>query len=293
MSVPTTSSRRPPSRYRLARAAPRTAHGFRSTWTDVDGLRIHARTPSAPPPGAPTVVLVHGLAVSHRYLMPLAAALAPDHDVRVVDLPGFGLTYDPGRVLTVAEQSAALGAWLRTERVDRVVLLGHSYGAQVVTHLAAHDPGLVRALVLAGPTMDLAARTAPRQIARWLRDTLREPPAQLPLMLADLRDAGPRRIALTLRDALADPVEDHLAAVAVPTLVVRGSRDPIVPQAWAERARALVPGAASAEVRGAPHNCVYTDPEACAATIRAFLQKSAGVERVADDGGTAGRPVQV
>jgi pimeloyl-ACP methyl ester carboxylesterase len=34
----------------------------------------------------------HGLAVSHRWLMPLAAELAGHHPVHVVDLPGFGLS---------------------------------------------------------------------------------------------------------------------------------------------------------------------------------------------------------
>ena len=58
------------------------------------------------------VVLLHGLAVSHRYLMPLAARLAGHHPVHVVDLPGFGLSGDPGTVLGVTEHADHLADWM-------------------------------------------------------------------------------------------------------------------------------------------------------------------------------------
>jgi pimeloyl-ACP methyl ester carboxylesterase len=78
-------------------AAPRPYGGSRSGWTDVGGLTMHARTGGSGP--GPRVVLVHGLAVLHRYLMPTAALLGRRHPVGVPDLPGFGLSAEPGRVL--------------------------------------------------------------------------------------------------------------------------------------------------------------------------------------------------
>ena len=55
---------------------------------------MHAGKRIAPEHAWP-IVLVHGLAVSHRYLMPTAALLARRHPVGVPDLPGFGLSGDP------------------------------------------------------------------------------------------------------------------------------------------------------------------------------------------------------
>jgi pimeloyl-ACP methyl ester carboxylesterase len=71
-------------------------------------------------------------------------------------------------------------------------------------------PDRVRALVLVGPTMDPAARTAFRQILRWLGDTALEDPLQLPILARDLRDAGPHRVVETLAHALHGPVEYKL-----------------------------------------------------------------------------------
>jgi 2-hydroxy-6-oxonona-2,4-dienedioate hydrolase len=59
--------------------------------------------------------------------------------------------------------------------------------------------------------------------------------------MADYADAGVGRALRTFGRALADRIEDKLPLVQAPTLVVRGARDPIVPQAWAEEVSRLLP----------------------------------------------------
>jgi hypothetical protein len=57
---------------------------------------------------------------------------------------------------------------------------------------------------------------------------------QLPILVRDVRDAGPRRVVGTLAHTLRDPIEDKLPQVKVPVLVTRGSSEPIVPPGWAQ-----------------------------------------------------------
>ncbi len=220
------------------------------------------------------MVLVHGLAVSHRYLMPLAARLAGRHPVHVVDLPGFGYSGDPGRVLDVAEHAEHLAAWLDAAGLGSVAVLGNSFGCQVAVDLALRRPDRVRCLILVGPTIDPAARTAARQILRWLRDTTREDPLQLPILLRDVRNAGPHRVAGTLAHALRDPIEDKLPLVGIPALVTRGGREPIVPMAWAQRAAGLLPLGELAVVPGSPHNANYSAATVLAELVVPFLARS-------------------
>jgi pimeloyl-ACP methyl ester carboxylesterase len=149
--------------------------------------------------------LVHGLAVSHRYLMPLAARLAGHHPVHVVDLPGFGLSGEPGRVLDVAEHADHLADWLAAAELPPVAVLGNSFGCQVAVDLAVRYPDRVCGLVLVGPTMDLSARTASRQNPALAARHRPRDPLQLPILARDVRDAGPQRIAGTLAHALRDP----------------------------------------------------------------------------------------
>jgi pimeloyl-ACP methyl ester carboxylesterase len=247
----------------------------------VWGVATHDRASLTNPSDPTPLVLLHGLAVSHRYLMPLAARLADRHAVHVVDLPGFGLSGDPGRVLDVAEHADHLAHWLETVGLSSVAVVGNSFGCQVAVELAVRHPDRVCGLVLVGPTMDPAARTAPRQILRWLHDTAKEDPLQLPILVRDVRDAGLHRVVGTLVHALRDPIEDKLPLVRVPVLVTRGSREPIVPVAWATTATRLLPLGELAVVPG-PHNANYGAADPLGALVLAFLYR-----RVQAQGGQA------
>jgi pimeloyl-ACP methyl ester carboxylesterase len=235
-------------------------------------VAIHDRASLAVPASALPVVMIHGLAVSHRYLMPLAAKLAGHHPVHVVDLPGFGLSGRPSRVLDVVEHADHLADWLEAAGWPPVAVLGNSFGCQVAVELSVRHPHLVNGLILAGPTIDPAARTARRQILRWLRDAAREDPLQLPILLRDVRDAGPHRVAGTLAHALRDPIEDKLPLLRVPVLVTRGSSEPIVPTAWAETVTRLAPSGELAVVPG-PHNATYGAAGHLADLVLAFLHR--------------------
>jgi pimeloyl-ACP methyl ester carboxylesterase len=259
-------------RFRLSTSAPRPYAGFRSTCTPVRGFRMHARVGGGSS-GLP-VVLVHGLAVSHRYLMPTAALLGRRHPVAAPDLPGFGLSEDPGRVLGTRELADRLGEWLRATFATPVVLLGNSYGCQVLVDLVVRDPSVAVALVLSGPTVDPGARSETRQVLRWLADAVREDPLQAPILLRDVRDAGPPRVFATLRHAVEDRIEDKLPAVPVPTLVTRGGIEPIVPPHWARQAAGLLPAGRLVVLPGSPHNSVYTHAGALAAATEDFLART-------------------
>lgn len=223
----------------------------------------HARVAGSGPP----VVLVHGLAVSSRYFAPLARRLAMRNWVIAPDLPGYGRSATPPRPLDVPELADALLAWLDLLEVERAPLVANSLGCQIAVDLAVRRPERVERLVLLGPTMDPAAPTLLGQGLRLARDIPREP---LGLNLAELRDyarMGPQRILATARFALADPLLDKLPRVAAPTLVVRGERDPIAPQAWIERMAALLPDGRVAVVPGAPHAAHWGAADAVARLV--------------------------
>ncbi|MER5338626.1 alpha/beta fold hydrolase [Micromonospora sp. NPDC002717] len=263
-----------PAELRLALAAPRPAAGLTSEWRLVDGIRTHTRRTAGPGTGATPVVLVHGLAVSHRYLTPLALALADTHPVYAPDLPGFGLTERPDTAYDVARHANHLAAWLAAYRMPPVCLLGHSFGAEVVAALAARQPDAVRAVVLAGPTGDPAARSRRGQLGRWLVDALREAPLQAPILLRDVVDARPWRVHATLAHSVRNGVEADLVRITAPTLVVAGSRDPVVPASWRSQVGRLVPHAHTLTVPGAAHNVATTAPAQVADAIRALLAPS-------------------
>lgn len=241
-----------------------------SRYVHADGFRTHVRVGEGA--GGAPIVLVHGLVISSLYMVPTARRLAPFHPVYAPDLPGFGLSEKPRRVLGVAGHAAWLVRWMDAVGLARAVLVGNSFGCQVIAHVAANHPERVAAAVLAGPTMDPHARTAPRQVGRWLVDWTMERPSLAAAHARDYWKAGIPRALRTFRLSLADRIEAQLPRVQAPTLVVRGSRDPIVPEGWARQAAALLPRGRYAEVPGGPHCVNYTSPRAFVRLVRAFVR---------------------
>jgi len=107
---------------------------------------MHAeRTGSGKP-----LLLVHGLGSSLRNWDPVAPALAAQREVIAVDLPGFGQTPPlPGEV-SIATLTDALAAFITSEGLGDVDVVGSSMGARMVVELArrghrgtvvALDPG--------------------------------------------------------------------------------------------------------------------------------------------------------
>jgi pimeloyl-ACP methyl ester carboxylesterase len=241
---------------------------------------MHARVADGPASTeAPPMVLVHGVGVSGRYLLPLAECLARHHPTYVPDLPGFGRSDKPARALTVAELTDALASWAESADSRRATYVGNSMGCQYIVDLAFRYPHLIQRAVLIGPTVDPAARSLWGQAFRGVRDMLREPLKYWPLLLADYWIAGPLRTMQTLRYGVADPLSVKLPAARVPTLVVRGERDPIAPQRSVEEIARLLPDGRVATIPGAAHTPNFTAPEPLARVIEQFVQSRSLPER--------------
>ncbi|HET8841440.1 MAG TPA: alpha/beta hydrolase, partial [Ktedonobacteraceae bacterium] len=220
----------------------------------------------------PPFVLVHGLSVSSGYLMPTAHRLAAFSHVYVPDLPGFGRSPNPTSILNIDEMANAFVPWMQQLGLDSAIFLGNSLGCQIIANLAAHHPERVEQAILVSPTMDPRALTIHQEFGRLLRDALCEPLHFLPVLLGEYLQAGILRTIRTLQYAFADPVEKHLRQMHAPTLVVRGSRDPIIPQSWAEKVARLLPHSQFTVIQGAAHAVNYDAPEKLVDAVLAFLR---------------------
>lgn len=104
------------------------------------GVKVHYQQVGA----GPDVVMVHGitgnLAVWHLSLVP---ALADRYRVLTYDLRGHGLSSTPASGYSLDDMAGDLLALLDALGLERPVLVGHSYGADIALYLAAAHPGRV------------------------------------------------------------------------------------------------------------------------------------------------------
>ena len=232
---------------------------------------MYARAAYAPPP-ARRIILVHGLGISSRYMLPTLVRLARQYCVFAPDLPGFGRSQKPRHALNIGQMADSLAGWMNQNGLEHATLLGNSLGCQVIVDLAVRYPRSVDRLILSSPTIDARARSSLRQIARVIADSPREKFSLDLLALSDYLEVGIPRVLATLRYAVEDRIEEKLPAVDVPTLVVAGQRDPIVPVSWAARVASLLPRGRLVVLPGCAHGMNYSCPDLLVREVERFLR---------------------
>lgn len=256
--------------------SPRSHHaGLAGYFQQTGEWRMFTRVTPGEASGLP-VVLVHGLVMSGRSMEELALALSRDYRVLVPDLPGFGASTLPvsAPVLSVEEQADALWQWLRHNQIKRAIWIGNSFGCQILAALAVRHPEVVAGLVLQGPTVDRHARSLLRQAWRdWRNGRLERHRSPASLARIDYAKAGLGRAFATMRSMMRDRIEHRLTYVTAPTLLLRGSRDPVSPARWIEELNALLPRGEILTLRGGTHTLHYVYPWSFCHAIRPFLAR--------------------
>jgi pimeloyl-ACP methyl ester carboxylesterase len=237
---------------------------------------------------AAAIVLLHGQPGTGSVWTRVVGALPRDAVVLAPDRPG----YAAGTVACdFARNADAVVAALDDRRIDRAVVVAHSWAGGIAVDLAVRHPERVAGLVLAasigpgcvgafdrllarpfvGPSVTavgfaglrilLAARPLRARLARRATadavDAARD--------LARVRHAWRAFVAeqRCLVDSIDGVVRD-LAAVATPTVVVCGEGDRVVTPATARALANAIPGAELVAVRRAGHDLPHDAPDVLA-----------------------------
>jgi pimeloyl-ACP methyl ester carboxylesterase len=255
--------------------------GVESRTVEAGGHWIHALSQGEGPP----LVILPGLLSTAHDASPLLDAFAPRHRTIAIDLLGQGRSSRPDIAYSIADQSAAVIAYLDRSQLGPVDLLGVSMGGWIALDVAARRPDLVRHLILAS-SGGLRFRTdltpeffAPQDAETLNRLLMRQSarPAPLPAFIA--RDAVRRLRAsewVTLRAARSmiswrDGYDGRLGQVRVPTFVYWGREDRIIPLEAGRRLAAGIPGARLLVANGCGHLAVLECKDRFVGAVEAFL----------------------
>ncbi|HET7380658.1 MAG TPA: alpha/beta hydrolase [Gaiellales bacterium] len=222
----------------------------------------------------PPVVLVHGYAVSGRYLLPLARLLAARYATYVPDLLPYGRRGRASVGASIQDLADALGDWIDVVGLSGPALVANSMGCQIVTELAVRRPHRVGPLVLTAPTIEPAKRSARHQIIGALRDSRHEPAGLVTLAVRDRARRGVIGLHTLARSALADRIEERLPHVHQQTVVVHGGKDRFISREWAQEVAGLLPHGRLLVVPDATHAVPYTHPSLVAEALEQLITRS-------------------
>ncbi len=218
--------------------------------------------------GTHPVVLLHGIGMGRSVYVDLVSRL--EGRVIGVDLPGFGEAPEPARTLTMERHADLVAAFLRERGITDAVVLGYSMGSQIAAEVAARHPDVVSAVVLAGPTVNSAARSIRAQAGYLLKDLIGERPEVIWRGAREYLRGGPNLIR-KMRATIVHRPEQAYRRVRVPALVLRGEDDPLAPPSWCHEIVSSIPGAELAEIPGHGHGTLISDSSEAATLIRSFI----------------------
>jgi pimeloyl-ACP methyl ester carboxylesterase len=256
------------------------------------------------PSGKP-VVLIHGYTDSARDWVPLLPYLSSDLRLILVDLRGHGKSGKPECCYTRFDFAYDVKLLLDQLHIDKAAIVGHSLGSIVAQTFAEYWPQRTSRVVLIASTGGLkpGKGTRPPQFdfVASIRE-LKEPiAADSPFMIAwwdsptpvdpdfirrEREDAAdiPLHVWLAVLDQGLASLESGAAGAAgyfdlqstlprlqAPTLLIWGSKDPIMEEPMRESLRAGLPHAQVKIFAGLGHNPFWEQPAAVATVLNAFL----------------------
>jgi pimeloyl-ACP methyl ester carboxylesterase len=248
-------------------------------------------------PTGPPVVLIHGYTDNARDWVPLLPYLSKRFRLILVDIRGHGKSSKPECCYTRLDFAYDIKLLLDALSIRRADVIGHSLGSIIAQTFAEYWPERTDRVVLvsstggrppgstAPPQFDFAAEIrklkdpidpdSPFMIAWWDSPTpvnpdfirrQRQDSATIPLnvWLAVLDQALPG--ATTYTD-----LQSTLPRLKAPTLLIWGSKDPLMEEPVRKTLRDALPGAQVKIFEGLGHNPFWEDPAGVARVINAFL----------------------
>jgi pimeloyl-ACP methyl ester carboxylesterase len=249
------------------------------------------------------ILLLHALLATAETLTELVAGLAADRRIVALDLLS-ARPVDGVKALDVHQASLAglIHGFMKENGLREPLLIGHSHGGALALRLAATFPTAFRGLVLLSPAHPFGGYRSRvvnfylRQPGRMLALSIPLAPSRLILRaynaaagsrsrigmqhlrphLKVLRDRDTLRRVLEILKVWDEDMEGLRevltgAAIAVPTLMIWGDEDPVVPIASAAELEAHLAESERVTLAGMGHLLVEEAPEACARAIGEWL----------------------
>jgi len=257
--------------------------------TEVKEISLHGHRLSYRCGGeGPLLILIHGITNSSASWEPILALLERDFTVIAPDLLGHGDSAKPRGDYSLGSFASLLRDFMLALGYERATVTGHSLGGGIAMQMAYQfpelaDPAADRGAELMLPLLaSRAIVNAGAAVGSWIGKLGLRTGADIAAMaggLASLQDIETRRAFVhTARSVIdvygqrVDATDRLYLAAAVPTLIMWGDQDPIIPARHGIRAHELMPGSRLRIFEGSGHFPHHDDPGGFVTTLREFVE---------------------
>jgi 3-oxoadipate enol-lactonase len=238
----------------------------------------------------PVLMLVHGFPVNRTIFKHQLSGLSGIRRVVAPDLRGRGKSPHDQYRWTLDTLAEDLAQTIASLGVDSVDLGGLSMGGYIAFALMRKHPELIRSLILISTratedppeykmgrkiTAERAERFGTKALAESMIDKLLTPqaPPELREQVVKMFDSVAGKTSAADSLAMRDRADSTsmLGEIAVPTLVIAGAEDDLLPEGSGKTLADAIPGARLVSIPGAAHFAPIENPDAVNAAITEFL----------------------
>lgn len=277
-------------------------------YIDVQGVKIaYVDSGSDKPP----LVFIHGLSSYTGFWSKQLDEFTDTHRVLALDLPGYGASARPDAPCTPPWYSEVVFDWLDALEIDTASLVGHSMGGQIAITMTLDHPERVETLTLSAPA---GFETFDGGSARWMKTWWHEGRAThsgerevrnaFTTAVFNRTDEGVEKlieervrlgkhpafegtsvaVSRSIAGMFDHPVAHRLGEVRVPTLIVFGTQDRMIPnpifnggrtKQIAEQGHRAIPHSQLVLIPGAGHTVHHDAPDDFNAALKSFLTNAA------------------
>ena len=252
-------------------------------------------------PALPPLVFLHGIGGAARAWRGQLDFFKGRYRTIAWDMPGYGGSAPPPTV-SIAALASALQDFLQQVGATKPIIVGHSIGGMIVQQLLAKSPRIARAIVLAQtspafgkPDGDwqkafIDARLGPLDRGETLRSLA---PSLVKELVGDDPDVSGVDLArdcmaavpeatyrATMLALMGFDLRRALKSIAVPTLVLSGSKDDNAPAPMMAKMAGYIPFAKYVELEGVGHLANLERPGAFNAALDRFLKANVAATQV-------------
>lgn len=235
-----------------------------SHFAEVKGVQIHYQEKGE---GTP-LILLHGLASSTYTWRNLFEPLSKNYRVIAVDLKGFGFSEKPDGDYSRPEQARLVIDLMNSLQIEKAIICGNSMGGEVALNVAIQEPNKVKSLILLdnggmkvsgggslvpfylqvpyiNRLLTALAMTSNKLVRQGLEKSYYDDSKisdetvakyYLPVTGRD----GQRGVLLARQQASNGEIESQLSQINIPTLIVWGADDEVIPLEAGKKTNSLI-----------------------------------------------------
>lgn len=230
------------------------------------------------------VILMHGWGCNHTTLASIEQTLLPYFKVYNVDFPGFGESTEPDQVWGVEDYTQLIEQFVKSQKIDNPILLGHSFGGRVAILYGSRNKA--KKIILTD-----AAGIKPKRSLKYYYKVYSYKAMKKIIKLfygsnrgeellnkirakkgsSDYSNSTPKMRAI-LSKVVNEDLKASLPSIGCPTLLIWGENDTATPLRDAKLMEKLIPDAGLVSFPGVGHYSFLENAFQYQAVLKSFLK---------------------